>query len=112
MKFPCRYSYFELGLPVIAPSKHFIPQEIALKTWGFGVLTQIVMKCMGSVRLASVASFSVWFRSKERPWSEIFGFGRARNGTRAKKRKRRGGEGEGRKTLSPLSYSRHFSRGL
>ena len=32
--------------------------------------------------LARVASDSVWFRSKERPREKIFGFGRARNGTR------------------------------
>ena len=32
--------------------------------------------------IACVASVSVLFRSKERPRSEIFGFGRAKNGTR------------------------------
>ena len=35
--------------------------------------------------IACVASVSVWFRSKERPWNGILGFGRARNETRAKK---------------------------
>ena len=34
--------------------------------------------------LDCVASVSVWFRSKERPRSGIFGFGRTRNETRAK----------------------------
>ena len=38
--------------------------------------------------IASVLSVSVWFLSKERPRNRIFGFGRARNGTRAKKWKR------------------------
>ena len=33
--------------------------------------------------VACVASVSVLFRSKERPMNEIFGFGRARNETRA-----------------------------
>ena len=33
--------------------------------------------------LACLASVYVWFRSKERPWNGIFGFGRARNETRA-----------------------------
>ena len=37
--------------------------------------------------LACVASVSVWFRSKERPWNGILGFGRARNETGAKKMK-------------------------
>ena len=37
---------------------------------------------------ACVASVSVWFQSKERPRDRIFGFGRPRNGTRAKKWKR------------------------
>ena len=32
--------------------------------------------------IACVASVSVLFRSKERPRDEIFGFGRAKNGTR------------------------------
>ena len=50
-------------------------------------------------RLACVASVSVWFRSKERPRSGIFGFGRTRNETRAKNE--RGGRGEeGRKRLT------------
>ena len=34
-------------------------------------------------RLACVASVSFWFRNKERPRKEIFGFDRARNETRA-----------------------------
>ena len=34
--------------------------------------------------LACVAIVSVWFRSKERPWNGILGFGRSRNETRAK----------------------------
>ena len=33
-------------------------------------------------RLACVASVSVWFRSKNRPWKGIFGFDSARNETR------------------------------
>ena len=49
-------------------------------------------------RLACVASFSVWFRSKNRPWKGIFGFDSARNETRT--------------NPSPLFYLRHFSRGL
>ena len=36
--------------------------------------------------LACVASVSVWFRSKEIPRKGTFGFDRARNETRAKKR--------------------------
>ena len=40
---------------------------------------------------------SVWFRIKGRPSNGIFGFGRTRNGTRAKKKKEGGGGGEGRK---------------
>ena len=35
--------------------------------------------------IVCLASVSVWFRSKERPWNGILGFGRARNETRAKK---------------------------
>ena len=53
-------------------------------------------KCYAGVQLGTgerrgvviqdcVASVSVWFRSKERPRNGIFGFDRARNGTRAKK---------------------------
>jgi len=42
--------------------------------------------------MACVASVYVWFRSKKRPWKGIFGFDRARNETRTKKR-RRGEEG-------------------
>ena len=49
--------------------------------------------------LACVASVSVWFRSKERPWNGILGFGRARNETRAKKMKVGGAGEEGRKRL-------------
>ena len=44
--------------------------------------------------VACVASVSIWFRSKKRPWKGIFGFDRARNETRTKKWKR--GEGEGK----------------
>ena len=33
--------------------------------------------------ISCVASVSVWFRSKVRPRNGIFGFGRAKNGTRA-----------------------------
>ena len=70
--------------------------------------------------IACVASVSVRFRSKdpERPRNGIFGFIRARNGTRAKNE--RGRRGRGRKETfltflphpSPLRYSRHFSRAL
>ena len=35
--------------------------------------------------IACVASVSVWFESKKRPWKRIFGFNRARNETRKKK---------------------------
>ena len=45
--------------------------------------------------LDCVASFSVWFREQR----EIFGFGRARNETKAKKTKR--GKGEGREGRFP-----------
>ena len=41
--------------------------------------------------IACIASVSVWFRGKERPRKGIFGFGHARNETRA-----------------PLFYLRHF----
>ena len=44
--------------------------------------------------VACVASVSVWFRSKNRPWKGIFGFDRARNETRTKKWKREDGEGK------------------
>ena len=61
---------------------------------------------------------SVWFRNKgiqERPRNGIFGFGRARNGARAKKNER-GGRGRERILSSPppplVFYWRHFSRGL
>ena len=37
----------------------------------------------GWFTLACVASVSVWFRSKKRPWKGILGFDRARNETRA-----------------------------
>ena len=46
---------------------------------------------------------SVWFRIKGRPSNGIFGFGRTRNGTRAKKRKRGEGEGKEGKNFSFLS---------
>ena len=42
----------------------------------------------GDAIVASVASVSVWFRSKKRPWKGIFGYDRARNETRTKKWKR------------------------
>ena len=35
--------------------------------------------------IACVASFSVWFRSKKRPWKGIFGFDRGKNETTNKK---------------------------
>ena len=57
--------------------------------------------------LACVASVSVWFRSRrkteERDFHVIFGFGRAKNGTRAKKMKR--GEGEGKEGRFPSFLS-------
>ena len=57
-------------------------------------------------RLACVASVSVCFRSKERPRKGLFGFGRARNETRAKNE--RGGRGRRRKeTLDkPLDFEK------
>ena len=45
-------------------------------------------------KLTCVASVSVWFRSKEILRKGTFGFDRARNETRAKKRKRGKGEGK------------------
>ena len=60
-------------------------------------------------RLACVASVSVWFPSKERPRSEIFGFGRTRNETRAKNE--RGGRGRRRKeTLDKPSILKTYVR--
>ena len=50
-------------------------------------------------QVACVASVSVWFRSKKRPWKGIFGCHRARNETREPKNERGGGGGEGRKRL-------------
>ena len=47
----------------------------------------------------------VWFRIKGRPRNGIFGFGRTRNGTRAKKRKR--GEERGRKETGFPSFLLH-----
>ena len=79
-----------------------------------GILSDPVKKTNRSFKLASVseprtlpsfsvvacvASVSVLFRSKERPRNEILGFDRARNETRGKKMKERGGGGEGRKRL-------------
>ena len=46
------------------------------------------------INIACVASVSVWFRRKEIPRKETFGFDRARNETRAKKWKR--GEEDGK----------------
>ena len=46
---------------------------------------------------ACVASVSVWFPNKERPRNSIFGFGHARNETRAKKWKKGEEEGKGKK---------------
>ena len=42
------------------------------------------LKRMFTSSLACVASVSVWFRSKKRPWKGIFGFDRARNETRTR----------------------------
>ena len=54
--------------------------------WIFGAGVQLGRdECRGVLIQACVASVSVWFRSKERPRNGIFGLGRARNGTRAKK---------------------------
>ena len=36
---------------------------------------------MKKKQIACVASVSVWFQSKERPWDGILGFGHARNKT-------------------------------
>ena len=49
--------------------------------------------------IACVASVSVWFQTKERRRNGIFGFGRARNETRAKKVGGGGGGDEGRSLL-------------
>ena len=48
------------------------------------------------ILIACVASVSVWFRSKERPRSGIFGFGYERNEISAKKWKKGEGEGKGK----------------
>ena len=48
------------------------------------------------INLASVASVSVWFQSKERQRNGIFGFGRARNWQTSGQKLNQGeGEGEG-----------------
>ena len=49
------------------------------------IATVFCINSSSEARLACVASVSVWFRSKERPWNGILGFGRARNETRAKR---------------------------
>ena len=41
-----------------------------------------------TIMCSLVASVSVWFRSKERPRKGTFGFDRARNETRVKKKKK------------------------
>ena len=60
--------------------------EVRLLHWRLGYLT--VPGLSGILRLACVASVSVWFRSKEVPRKGTFGIDRARNETRAKKWKR------------------------
>ena len=60
--------------------------EVRLLHWRLGYLT--VPGLSGILRLACVASVSVWFRSKEIPRKGTFGIDRARNETRAKKWKR------------------------
>ena len=62
--------------------------------------------------LGCVACVSGNFRSKERPRSGIFGFGCARNETRAKKWKRGWGRERKEKFSPPPPPLRHFSRGL
>ena len=58
--------------------------------------TGLLLACV-----ANVSHVFVWFRSKKRPRNGIFGFGRARNETRAKKMKEGRGGGEGRFLSSP-----------
>ena len=54
---------------------------------------------ISSFRVAGVASVSVWFRSKKRPWKGIFGFDFARNETKTEKRKEGEGGGGRKETL-------------
>ena len=63
--------------------------------------------CNLTQRLTCVASVSVWFRSKERPRNGAFGFGRARNGTRAKLWTK--GEAKGKDNLSSPPPPRSFT---
>ena len=102
---------FGLWIPIVSGISDSLSCILDSKTQDSGFLTGLL------------ASVSVWFRSKKRPWKEIFGFDRARNETRTKN-KRGGGEGEGRfkerkesllpffPNPSPLFYLRHFLRGL
>ena len=55
------------------------------ETLGTRMDGHVAIMMLTYVELACVASVSVWFRSKERARNGIFGFGRARNETRAKK---------------------------
>ena len=84
------------------------------KLWCFGRLRWSLTRGGCKWRFDCIFS-SLRSKKKERPRNGIFGFGRARNRTRAKQNER-GGVGEGKEsflpTSSPLFYWRHFSRGL
>ena len=55
-----------------------------LKIYFFEYEEIVELKNYCSGVLACIASVSVWFRSKERPRNGIFGFSRAKKGTRTK----------------------------
>ena len=70
-------------------------------------LLSVRNKPQGELCSARNGLASVWFRIKGRPSNGIFGFGRTRNGTRAKKR---GGRGRGRKEKTFPSFLPRPSR--
>ena len=79
---------------------------VDIATWWCGIMVIEGTDLIDEI-LACVASFSIWFRAKKRPWKGICGFDHARNEKRTKKWKR--GRGRGRKEmLAWLGYGKNI----
>ena len=95
----------------VAPALYVVGQYYS---WALSIRIRIFLnpRNFSFADLGCVACVSGNFRSKERPRSGIFGFGCARNETRAKKWKRGWGRERKEKFSPPPPPLRHFSRGL
>ena len=90
--------------PKAEPTEIVLAQRAYIELW---MHTGSLESTKDVQHIACVASVSIWFWSKERPWNGILGFGHAINETIKGQKNESGGRGKGRKEMladKPLDF--------